>query len=137
MNRKHALVERLRSGFVRRLLGREIWALTDQAVVSATNFLTGVMLARFMGLSEFGVFTLAWMSVAFANSIQNSLIIAPMMSVGPKQEEGDRPFYFGAVVFQELLFVCFYLVLVFAVLSILGNRFRHSELRQLTAPLAV
>src|ERR1017187_6438615 len=102
MNKKRALVERLQSGWVRRLLGREIWALTDQAVVSATNFLTGVMLARFMGLREFGVFTLAWMSVAFANSIQNSLIVAPMMSVGPKQEEGDRPFYFGAVVERQI-----------------------------------
>jgi O-antigen/teichoic acid export membrane protein len=130
-------LERVRGGLLGRFLGKEIWALTDQAVVSATNFLTSVMLARFMGLREFGIFTLAWMSVAFANNIQNSLIIAPMMSVGPKQEEKDRPYYFGAVVFQELVLVCFYFVIIFAVLSIFGNHFRHSELRQLAAPLAV
>lgn len=137
MNAKDAFLERLRGGLPGRFLGKEIWALTDQAVVSATNFLTGVMLARFMGLREFGIFTLAWMSVAFANNIQNSLIIAPMMSIGPKQEEKDRPYYFGAVVFQELVLVCFYFVFIFAVLSIFGNHFRHSELRQLAAPLAV
>jgi len=76
-----ALGERIRSGFLRQFLGRETWALTDQAVVSATNFLTNVMLLRFMGLREFGVFILAWMSVQFVNSLQTALIIAPMMSI--------------------------------------------------------
>ena len=37
------------------------WALADQGVVSGINFLTGIMLARFLGLEEFGRFTLAWM----------------------------------------------------------------------------
>jgi len=132
-----ALLERLRSDVLRQFLGRETWALTDQAIVSATNFLTSVMLARFMGLHEFGIFTLAWMSVAFANSIQNSLIVAPMMSVGPKQEEKNRSFYFGAVFFQEFVLVSSYFIVAFAALSFFGNHFRHAELHQLAAPLAV
>ena len=69
MSAEFTLFERIRNGFLRQFLGRETWALTDQAVVSATNFLTSVMLLRFMGLREFGVFTLAWMSVLFVNSI--------------------------------------------------------------------
>jgi O-antigen/teichoic acid export membrane protein len=117
-------------------LGRETWALTDQAVVSATNFLTSVMLARFMGLREFGVFALAWMSVLFVNSLQNALIVAPMMSIGPKQESKDRPQYFGAVVFQELVLVFFCFILVFIALSIAGNYFHQANLHLLTLPLA-
>src|ERR1035437_7518826 len=127
MNEKGALWERMRNGLLRQFLGREIWALTDQAVVSATNFLTNVMLARFMGLREFGVFALAWMSVLFVNSLQNALIIAPMMSTGPKQEERDRPSYFGAVVFQELVLAAFCFVLVYSVLKVSGNFARFSE----------
>lgn len=126
-----------RKDFLRLFPGRETWALTDQAVVSATNFLTSVMLARFMGLREFGVFTLAWMAVLFVNSLQFALIVAPMMSIGPRQEEEDRPGYFGAVVFQEmvLVFCCFAAVLV--VLKVFGNFFPHAGLQQLALPLAV
>lgn len=117
--------------------GREIWALTDQSVVSATNFLTAVMLVRFMGLHEFGIFTLAWMSVLFVNSIQSALIIAPMMSIGPKQEEKNRPSYYGAVVFQELVLVSGCFVIVFIALKVSDIFFPHIGLQQLALPLAV
>jgi O-antigen/teichoic acid export membrane protein len=137
MNAESTLIERIRSGFLRQFLGRETWALSDQAVVSATNFLTNVMLMRFMGLREWGVFILAWMSVQFVNSLQTALIVAPMMSVGPKQEEKDRPGYFGAVVFQEFVLVFFCFILVFAALKVSGGFFPHAELRQLALPLAV
>jgi len=95
------------------------------------------MLVRFMGLREFGVFALAWMSVLFVNSLQSALIIAPMMSVGPKQEEKDRPSYFGAVVFQELVLVSFCFVFVFAALRVSSHIFPHAGLQQLALPLAV
>ncbi|MGA2084513.1 MAG: hypothetical protein ABSG60_03225 [Terracidiphilus sp.] len=137
MSAKGTLREQIRNGFLRQLLGREIWALSDQAVVSGTNFLTNVMLARYMGLREFGVFALAWMSVMFVNSLQYALIMAPMMSVGPKQEERNRPSYFGAVVFQELVLVSFCFVLVFAALKVSSNYFPHADLQRLALPLAV
>jgi O-antigen/teichoic acid export membrane protein len=124
-------------GLLRALLGRETWALTDQAVVSATNFLTNVMLARFMGLREFGIFALAWMSVLFANSIQNALIIAPLMSIGPKQQDYDRPRYFGAVFFQEFLLVVLCFILVFAALLSSSRFFSHVDLHHLALPLAI
>ena len=129
--------KRSRNDFFRQFSGREIWALTDQSIVSATNFLTNVMLLRFMGLREFGVFALAWMSVMFVNSLQSALIIAPLMSIGPKQEEKDRPFYFGAVVFQEIVFVFFCFVFVFAALRVSSHIFPHAGLQQLALPLAV
>jgi O-antigen/teichoic acid export membrane protein len=110
--------------------------LSDQAVISATNFLTNVMLARYMGLREFGVFVLAWMSVLFVNSLQTAMIVAPMMSIGPKQEREDRPFYYGSVVFQELVLVTFCFLLVFAGLRTLSRFFHHPELEHLALPLA-
>jgi O-antigen/teichoic acid export membrane protein len=114
-----------------------MWALTDQGIVSGTNFLTNIMLARFMGLREFGVFALAWMAVLFANSLQGALIVSPMMSIGPKQEEKDRPSYFGVVVLHELILVSLCFVLVFGAVKIGSNFFWHSDLQQLALPLAV
>jgi O-antigen/teichoic acid export membrane protein len=128
---------RIQNGLLRVLPKREIWALTDQGIVSGTNFLTNVMLARFMGLREFGVFALAWMAVLFANSLQGALIVSPMMSIGPKQEEKDRPSYFGVVVLHELILVLLCFVLVFGAVKIGSNFFWHSDLQQLALPLAV
>ena len=137
MNLKDKFSEQIRAALRRLLHGKEGWALTDQAVVSATNFLTNVMLARFMGLRQFGIFALAWMSVLFVNSLQFALIVAPMMSIGPKQEKKDRPAYFGAVVFQELVLVSFCFVLVLVALNAFSGVFQHVNLRQLAFPLAV
>jgi len=83
------------------------WALADQVMVSGSNFLTGILLARYLGLEAFGVFTLAWMAVLFVNSIQFSLISSPMMSIGPKQAEDKQPAYYGAVLLQQLIFSMF------------------------------
>ena len=47
--------------------GHVNWALADQAVVSGTNFLTGILLARHLGMVEYGVYTLAWMVGQFIN----------------------------------------------------------------------
>jgi O-antigen/teichoic acid export membrane protein len=128
---------RIREGFRALLRGRTAWALTDQSVVSAANFLTNVILARFMGLREFGVFALAWMSVQFVNSIQYALVISPMMSVGPKQEKEARPSYFGAVLFHEFVLVSVCFVAVYAGLRLVGDHIRHVDVGYLAVPLAV
>ena len=73
------------------------WAMADQALLSAVNFATGVLLARALGPSEFGVFSLAWLAVLFVYSLQFALISAPMLSIAAKYEEKDRPRYYGAV----------------------------------------
>ena len=76
----------------------------DQCVISGVNFLTGILLARFLGIVEFGVFTIAWLVIEFLQSMQYSVIIAPMMSVAPKTGAEDRPAYFGAVTVYQLGF---------------------------------
>src|SRR3989339_512327 len=81
------------------------WALADQAMVSGVNFLTGILLARYLGLEEYGRFTLAWMAVLLCNSFQQAGIIAPMMSIGPKQKKEDGPSYYGTLfIHQQLSF---------------------------------
>jgi O-antigen/teichoic acid export membrane protein len=77
------------------------------------------------------------MSVLFVNSLQSALIVAPMMGIGPKQEEQDRPRYFGAVVFQELVLVTSCFILVLFALNASNRIFPHHDLRHLALPLAV
>lgn len=79
------------------------WALADQTMVSGVNFLTGILLARYLGLDEYGRFTLAWMTVMFFNSIQQAGIIAPMMSLGPKQNGEAETDYYSAILVQQIV----------------------------------
>jgi len=80
------------------------WVLLDQGVISGVNFLTGLLIARFLGIEAFGVFTLVWMAVLFVSSIQTALIISPMMSIASKINENDLLAYYGAVLVQQVIF---------------------------------
>ena len=84
--------------------GRELSGLLDQALVSGSNFVTNVILARSLGVSGYGVFALSWVTVLFVASLQWAFIVSPMMSVGPKQQPPDRPRYYGAVLVHEVGF---------------------------------
>jgi len=64
--------------------GRSRRSLTilDQALVSGSNFVTGIMLVRGLGLAEFGRFTIAYVILLLANSLQLSFISSPMITLG-------------------------------------------------------
>ena len=117
--------------------GRELWALSDQALVSGANFVTNLLLARSLGLSGFGVYALSWTVVLLMSGLQMAVIISPMMSVAPKQAPGDRAAYFGAVTLHELSFagcsaLCLYL------LTLAGARWFPSwHVAPLALPLAL
>jgi O-antigen/teichoic acid export membrane protein len=116
--------------------GREMSALADQALVSGTNFITNVLLARALGIRDYGVFALAWMAVLFVNSLQWAFIVSPMMSVGPKQEPEERPFYYGAVLVQEVVFALVCAVGVFAAVHLSATHFPQWDVHGLGTPLA-
>ncbi len=90
------------------------WALFDQALVSGVNFLTAIVLARFLGLAEFGQFTLGWIAVELAMMIQQSMIISPLLSLGPSYSEAEQPGYYGALLIQMLGFLAISAVIFIA-----------------------
>ena len=112
------------------------WALADQAMVSACNFLTMVLLARYLGVQEFGRFTLAWMVVLISINLHATLVISPMMSIGPKQRAGDRPGYFGALMLQQLVVVVIATVLILGGALASDSLFPSWHAGQLALPLA-
>ncbi len=122
-----------------RLLARHShvnWALADQTMVSGVNFLTGIMLARYLGLEEFGRFTLAWMVVLFAASIQHAAINSAMMSIAPKQPEADAPAYYGAVMVQQVVLGILTFALVWAGVALSDLIFAEWRVAGLALPLA-
>ncbi|MCH7806642.1 MAG: hypothetical protein IH995_05810 [Proteobacteria bacterium] len=112
------------------------WALADQSMVSGVNFITGILLARYLGIEEFGRFTLAWMAVLFVNSLQHALINSPMMSIGPKQSKAGLPAYYGAVFVQQAVFSGAAFVLLIAGVTLSAKVFPEWRVSGLALPLA-
>lgn len=84
------------------------WALADQALVSGFNFLTGILLARLLGLAAYGQYVLVYAALLYLNTFQASLVIAPMMSLVPQVmvETERREFLRGLLAFQ-IIFTSF------------------------------
>jgi len=80
------------------------WVLLDQMVVSGGNFLLGVLIARFLGIAAYGEYVLLWIAATVLFTLQQSLIIRPMMSLGPKLPEQETANYYNSLTFQQLLF---------------------------------
>nr|WP_086771277.1 hypothetical protein [Streptomyces bobili] len=69
-----------RAGSARRaLVGRLSWGLADQAASSMTNFAVGIYVARSLGVTAFGVFSLAWVTYGVVLSVSRGLATDPLV----------------------------------------------------------
>jgi len=112
------------------------WAVADQGMVSACNFTTTIILARFLGLEEFGRYTLAWTAVLILKSFQGVVIEAPMISIGPKQEADSLISYYGAVVVQQGAFCVVSFFFLWAAADAAAMLFPEWNIAGLALPLA-
>jgi O-antigen/teichoic acid export membrane protein len=66
------------SNAMRSMIGRMSWGLADQAVSSMTNFAVGVVVARMLGVVEFGAFSLAWVTYSVLLNLSRGLATDPL-----------------------------------------------------------
>jgi len=111
-------------------------ALSDQAMISGANFATNLVLARHLGIVEFGRFVLAWMIVLIAASLQEGLIIAPMMSLGPTIAAAERRQYFTTVLCHQALWAALVFSLLLSGVSASGHLAPGWQIAGLAVPLA-
>ena len=75
----------------------------DQTLVSGFGFLTGLLLARYLGMAGYGRFVLANGIILFVSSLQIALISSPMMIKWPAVDDENKKDYFRAIIIQQLL----------------------------------
>ncbi|MEV5378383.1 hypothetical protein AB0L26_20790 [Streptomyces nondiastaticus] len=63
----------------RAMAGRLSWGLADQAASSLSNFAVGIYVARSLGLTAFGVFSLAWVTYGVVLSVSRGLATDPLV----------------------------------------------------------
>lgn len=79
-----------------------ILSLADQAVASATNFLTGVIIARACSKEELGLYMLGFSLILFLTDLQTSLIATPYMIYSPRLKGCAHALYTGSTMVQQL-----------------------------------
>lgn len=93
--------------FLTRLLrGRRNQTIADQILVSGSNFATGIILVRGLGLEQFGVFTVAYALILLANNVQLSFIVSPMITLAALSEDGEPRMRYLRGMFGVQLWFC-------------------------------
>jgi O-antigen/teichoic acid export membrane protein len=97
-----------------------ILPLIDQALVSASGFISTVMLARHLPIDQFGAYSLAWTIVLFVGGIQSALILFPMMSIGPRKADSERVEFYSELMAQQFAFAVICAAAMFTGAFLLG-----------------
>lgn len=76
-------------------VGGARWALLDQAVVSAANFLGGILVARSLGAQGLAMYSLAITTVFGIFTVHRALVVQPLNILGVQEPEARRWGRFG------------------------------------------
>jgi len=83
-------------------------------MISGSNFILGILLARYLGVEGYGQFALLWLIVLFFSSLQLAYIISPMLTLGAKKNDFILDRYLSTMIslqffFTGLLMISLYL----------------------------
>ena len=84
-------------------VGKGSLAVLDQGLISGSNFLIGILLARWLVPEQYGAYALAFSIFLFASGFHNALLLEPMSVFGPASYGKCLPAYLGKLL--ELHFV--------------------------------
>lgn len=90
-------------------------ALTDQGLVSGTNFLTTILIGRFAGQEALGYYSLGFTFLVFILCLQESLVLSPFIVFGARMRGEERREYSGRVTVQHLALLLLSAALFFAI----------------------
>ena len=99
----------------------------DQAMVSGSNFLLGILLVRYLGLESYGVFTLLWMGVLFGLDISQAFITKPLLSITPQIQKKKQKEYINHLHWMQIFVGVLFLILC-CLLIPFGNYFFRNEI---------
>lgn len=109
-------------------LKNSVLALSDQVVVSAGSFLSGIIICRNTSEADFGVFCLAWSIIMFLRVVQERMIAAPYLAY-TFRPSFNRKTYRGSSISHQAFFAALISCIVMAsamVAWILGYEAGHA-----------
>ncbi len=107
---KPALLERGLALWSTTTARQGLFSLIDQGVASATNFLTGIIVARGCSKEELGLYMLGFSLILLTADLQVSLIATPYMIYSPRLKGNAQALYMGSTFIHQLA-LCLLIVL--------------------------
>jgi O-antigen/teichoic acid export membrane protein len=84
------------------LMGKGAATIADQAVASATNFVTSVIIGRACSQEELGFYMLGFTIMMFSTGVQHALILSPYIVLSARQAGVEHRRYTGSLLIQQL-----------------------------------
>lgn len=104
---------------LRGLMGRNIWALADQALISGANFVTLILIAWALDdKTEFGRFSTVYSVLLFCNILQSTLITQSHNVLGATRSGDDYRLYTSSTAFGQLALFAIQVLLVLPVATL-------------------
>jgi O-antigen/teichoic acid export membrane protein len=103
---------------------RALFALMDQGLISGSNFVTGVILARWLGPAEYGAYALAFATFLLLSLLYQAVVLEPMSVFGGSTYRSTLRHYLGQLVWLQATVAAaciFLLVGAAAVSSVVGR----------------
>ena len=100
-------------------VGRGTLAVADQALISGSNFVMGILMGRWLPPESYGAYALGFSIFLFLASFQNALILEPMSVFGPTTYSKNLSGYVGRLVRLHFLLAFFLAALVAAGIGVL------------------
>lgn len=115
---------------------RVIFTFADQAVVSGSSFLCGVIVARFTSKEQFGLYGLGMTLVMIAAELQSAIVSTPQTVFGPKYN-GERNRQFQGSMLVKLLLLATVNAALLSIGSLNAKLLGKPDLSHVMAALAV
>jgi O-antigen/teichoic acid export membrane protein len=81
------------------------WVLADQAVVSGSSFVTNILIARALGITDYGKFSVILLVQLFMLSIQQAVSTGVLQVMVLRFDQQERHFYIKGVFYAQCLFL--------------------------------
>jgi O-antigen/teichoic acid export membrane protein len=94
-------ITRLAAGLLSPTARKGVLALVDQAVVSGTSFLTTIIIGRFCGAEDLGVFSLGYGWVVVLAGVQQSFVLSPYIVFSNRVKPRSLAVYSGSALVQQ------------------------------------
>lgn len=104
----HWLIQKLGAAGGRRdltrWLGKGFWAVTDQGLFTASNFLVSILLARWLTPQGYGAFAVAYAVFWLVGVLHNALLTEPMLIFGADKHKDRLSKYLGVLLYGHFGF---------------------------------
>jgi O-antigen/teichoic acid export membrane protein len=112
------------------------FAVLDQGLFSGANFLANILLARWLSVEEYGVFTLAFSMLLLLAAFHTAILTEPMLVFGASRYAGRFNVYLGLLLYGHFA-VVFVIALIIGAVALVFWQLSSLQLARSLTGLAI